>query len=285
MATMSDSRSGIESSAAVRSFGITDRGRVRPSNEDHFLISELTKTMRILQTSLSDPLAEQGAEQGHVFLVADGMGGHAAGEKASALAVAAVEQFTLNHLKWFFRPDGPDAKRVLADFQAALREADSRLIEEQAQHPELKGMGTTLTMAYQLNWQLCVLHVGDSRAYVYRDSQLHQLTEDHTLTAQLVRMGQLNAEEAGRHQLRKVITNVVGGDTAGIHVEAQALELQPKDRVLLCSDGLTDMLSNDEITAVLDALSDPELACHTLVERANDAGGRDNITVIIARFD
>ena len=166
-----------------------------------------------------------------MFLVADGMGGHAAGEKASALAVAAVEQFTLNHLKWFFRPDGPDAQRVLADFQAALRQADSRIIEEQAQHPELKGMGTTLTMAYQLNWQLCVLHVGDSRAYVYRDSQLHQLTQDHTLTAQLVRMGQLNAEEAGRHQLRKVITNVVGGDTAGIHVEAQALELQPGDRV------------------------------------------------------
>jgi protein phosphatase len=98
-------------------------------------------------------------------------------------------------------------------------------------------------------------------------------------------MGQLNAEEAGRHQLRKVITNVVGGDTAGIHVEAQALELQPNDRVLLCSDGLTEMMSNDEITAVLDALSDPELACRTLVERANDAGGRDNITVVIALFE
>ena len=285
MATITGTHSGTASPTAIRSYGVTDRGRVRKSNEDHFLIAELTKTIRIAQTSLEEPMAEQGADQGHVFLVADGMGGHAAGEKASALAVAAVEQFTLNHLKWFFRPDGPDAQRVLADFQAALRQADSRIIEEQAQHPELKGMGTTLTMAYQLNWQLCVLHVGDSRAYVYRDSQLHQLTQDHTLTAQLVRMGQLNAEEAGRHQLRKVITNVVGGDTAGIHVEAQAPELQPGDRVLLCSDGLTEMMSNDEITAVLDALSDPEVACHTLVERANDAGGRDNITVVIAAFE
>jgi len=273
-----------ESPASVRSFGITDRGRVRAVNEDQFLIAELTKTIRIAQTSLTEPLAEQSAEQGHVFLVADGMGGHAAGEKASALAVAAVEQFTLNQLKWFFHPDGPDAQRVLSEFQAALQHADSRIFEAQAEDPQLKGMGTTLTMAYQLNWQLCVLHVGDSRAYVYRDGELHQLTEDHTVTAHLVRIGQLKPEEAERHQLRNVITNVVGGDRIGIQVEAQALELQPGDRILLCSDGLTEMLSNDEIVAVLDALDDPESACTTLVERANDAGGRDNITVLIAAF-
>ena len=286
MTTARASRNGVvDAPTAVRSFGLTDRGRVRADNEDQFLIAELTKTMRIAQTSLSEPLVEQGAEQGHVFLVADGMGGHAAGEKASALAIAAVEQFTVNQLKWFFRPDGPDAQRVLADFQAALQQADSRIIEAQAGNPQLKGMGTTLTMAYQLNWQLCVVHVGDSRAYVYRDGDLHQLTHDHTLTAHLVRIGQLRPEEAQRHQLRKVITNVVGGDTVGIQVEAQALELQPRDRILLCSDGLTEMLTNDEISAVLDALDDPESACTTLVERANDAGGRDNVTVIVAAFD
>jgi PPM family protein phosphatase len=286
MAMTSETRNQVaDAPTAVRSFGITECGRVRKSNEDQFLIAELTKTLRISQTSLSEPLAEHGAEQGHVFLVADGMGGHAAGEKASALAVAAVEQFTLNQLKWFFRPDGPDAQRVLGDFQAALRQADARIMEAQARHPELKGMGTTLTMAYQLNWQLCVLHVGDSRAYVHRDGELHQLTQDHTITAQLVRMGQLNAEEAERHRLRKVITNVVGGDQAGIQVEAQALELKPADRILLCSDGLTEMLSNDEIATVLDAVEAPQLACRTLVERANDAGGRDNITVVIAAFE
>lgn len=284
MATVHDSRNAVEAPVRVRAFGITDRGRVRANNEDQFLIAELTKTMRICQTSLSEPLAEHGAEQGHVFLVADGMGGHAAGEKASALAVAAIEQFTLNQLKWFFRPDGPDAQRVLGDFQAALQQADSRIIEAQAENPQLKGMGTTLTMAYQLNWQLCVLHVGDSRAYVFRDGELHQLTHDHTLTAHLVRMGQLKPEDAERHQLRKVITNVVGGDQVGIQVEAQALDLQPGDRVLLCSDGLTEMCANDEIAAVLDGLDDPEGACTALVERANDAGGRDNITVLVAAF-
>src|SRR5205814_10521933 len=114
-----------------------------------------------------------------------------AGEQASAIAVAAIEQFTLNRIKWFFHADGSDAQRVLTDFQAALRQADSQIIEEQAQHPELKGMGTTLTLADQLEGQLCVVHVGDSRAYVYREEELHQLTQDHTVTADLVRMGQL----------------------------------------------------------------------------------------------
>src|SRR5262249_39774862 len=99
-----------------------------------------------------------------------------------------------------------------------------------------------------------------------------------------VRMGQLKAEEAERHQLRKVITNVVGGVEQGIRVEAQAVELQRGDRILLCSDGLTEMVSSDEIGSVLDAFDDPEGACRTLVERANDAGGRDNVTVIVAAF-
>ena len=282
MPALNDATTELKAQPVIRSFGITDSGRVRESNEDQFLIAELTKTMRIRQTSLSEPMAQRGEEQGHVFLVADGMGGHAAGERASALAVAAVEQFTLNRLKWFFHPDGQDAKRILADFQTALRHADTRLIEEQAQHPELKGMGTTLTMAYQLDWMLCVLHVGDSRAYVYRDGELHQLTQDHTVTADLVRAGHLRPEEAAQHRLRKVITNVVGGDQAGIQVEAQALELQPGDRILLCSDGLTEMVSNDEIAATLEAHDDPELACRVLVTRANEAGGRDNITIIIA---
>jgi len=240
--------------------------------------------MCIVQTSLSEPMAQHGEVQGHVFLVADGMGGHAAGEQASALAVAAIEQFTLNRLKWFFHPDGPDAQRVLTDFQTALRQADTRIMEEQAQHPELKGMGMTLTLAYQLGWQLCVVHVGDSRAYVYRDSELHQITHDHTVTADLVRQGALRPEEALRHRLRKVITNVVGGEQAGIQVEAQALDIQPRDRILLCSDGLTEMVSDDEMASILDAFDDPEQTCRTLVERANDAGGRDNVTVIVAAF-
>lgn len=270
---------------AVKAFGITHQGRVRPSNEDQFLIAELTKAMRIWQTSLPEPKAQFGEERGHLFLVADGMGGHRAGEQASALAVVAIEQFTLNTFKWFFQSDGPEAQRVLTQFQAALRQADARILEEAAEHPELRGMGTTLTLAYHLGAQLCVVHVGDSRAYVYEDDELHQVTHDHTITAELVRRGELRPEQAAQHRLRHVITNVVGGTEAGIYVEAHALEVHAGDRLLLCSDGLTEMLTKEAIAATLRAEPDPEAACTRLLAQANEAGGRDNITVLIVRFD
>ena len=270
---------------AVTVFGITDKGRVRPSNEDQFVVAELTKTMHILHTSLPEPKTQFGSEQGHLFLVADGMGGARAGEQASALAVVAIEQFTLNTFRWFFHSGGPEAQAVLAQFQTALRQADARILEEAAEHPELSGMGTTVTMAYHLDAQLCVVHVGDSRAYMYEDGELHQVTEDHTVTADMVRRGDLQPEEVARHKLRHLITNVIGGNEALRYVEAHALQVQAGDRLLLCSDGLTEMLTNEAIAAALREEPDPEAACKKLVAQANEAGGRDNVTVLIVRFD
>ena len=269
----------------MKAFGITDKGRARPANEDQFLIAELTKAMRIWQTSLPETRTQFGEEHGHLFLVADGMGGHRGGEEASTLAVVAIQQFTLNTLKWFFEPNRQEAQRVLAEFQTALRQADARVRSEAAEHEELSGMGTTVTMAYHLDAQLCVMHVGDSRAYVFRGGQLHQLTRDHTFTADLVRSGAIQQDEVARHPLRHVITNVVGGNDVGVNVEAHALEVQPGDCLLLCSDGLTEMLNHDAIAATLRAEPDPEPAARQLVAQANDAGGRDNITVVIVRFD
>jgi protein phosphatase len=269
----------------VKAFGVTDTGRMRPTNEDQFLCAELTKTMRIWQTTLPEPKAQFGGERGHLFLVADGMGGAGAGDQASALAVVAIEHFTLNTLKWFFDSNGPDAQRVLKQFQTALRQADARILEKAAEHPELHGMGTTVTMAFHLDSQLCVVHVGDSRAYLYGDGELCQLTHDDTLMAEMVRQGALQPEQVAHHRLRHVITNVVGGTEAVVNVEAHALEVHAGDRLLLCSDGLTEMVSDDAIAAILGAVVDPEAACTKLVAQANDAGGPDNITVLIARFD
>ena len=269
----------------VTAFGLTDTGRVRPANEDQFLIAELTKTMRIRHTSLAEPKLLQGDERGHLFLVADGMGGHRAGEQASALAVLAIEQFTLNTFKWFFHADGADAQRVLTQFQTALREADSRILEESAENPDLSGMGTTLTLAYYLDAQLCVVHVGDSRAYMFANDALRQVTHDDTLVADMVSRGTLQPEDVKRHHLRNVITNVVGGNEALVNVEAHALTVSAGDRLLLCSDGLTEMLSNDAIAAALRAEPDPEAVCRKLVAQANEAGGRDNITALVVRFD
>ncbi|MFN2445545.1 MAG: PP2C family serine/threonine-protein phosphatase [Vicinamibacterales bacterium] len=269
----------------VTAFGITDKGKVRPTNEDQFLIAELTKAMRVWQTSLPEPKVQVADERAHLFLVADGMGGHRAGERASALAVVAIEQFTLNTFKWFLNANGADAQRVLAQFQSALRQADTRIREEAAEHPELSGMGTTVTMAFHLDTQLCIVHVGDSRAYVYRDGELHQLTEDHTLTADMVRSGALRPDQVAGHRLRHVITNVVGGDEPGVDVEARVFEVQAGDRLLLCSDGLTEMVTNEAIAATLEEEPTPEGAAKKLLSQANAGGARDNVTLLIARFD
>ncbi len=269
----------------VKTFGITDTGTVRKTNEDQFLIAELTKAMRVWQTSLPEPKLQVGEERAHLFLVADGMGGHQAGERASALVVVAMEQFTLNTFKWFFSSNSTDAHRVLAQFQSALSRADASMIEEAAEHPELSGMGTTVTMALHLDRQLCVVHVGDSRAYLYRGGELHQLTQDHTLMADMVRSGALRPDQVAGHHLRHVITNVVGGTELGVTVEARAFEVQAGDLLLLCSDGLTEMVTNEAIAATLAAEPAPEVAAKKLVGQAKDGGGRDNITVLIVRFD
>jgi PPM family protein phosphatase len=269
----------------VKAFGITDRGKVRPTNEDQFLIAELTKAMRVWQTSLPEPKLQVSEEHAHLFLVADGMGGHRAGERASALAVVAIEQFTLNTFKWFFGSNNTEAQKVLAQFQSAFSQADASILKEAAEHPELSGMGTTVTMAFHVGSQLCVVHVGDSRAYLYRDRALHQLTQDHTLMADMVRSGALRPDQVAGHSLRHVITNVVGGQELGVHVEARAFELQAGDRLLLCSDGLTEMIPNEAIAATLNAEPVPEVAAKKLLAQANDGGARDNITLVIVQFD
>jgi protein phosphatase len=269
----------------VRTFGLTDPGRVRPSNEDQFLVAELTKAMRVQYASLPQPKTQYAEERGYLFIVADGMGGHAAGEQASALAVQSIEAFALNTLKWFFRLKGPDGQDVLKEFQTALQEADARICREAAQHTELAGMGTTVTMAYNFGSRLFLVHVGDSRCYLFRASQLHRLTHDHTLVEEMIRLGRLQPEEAGHHRLRHVITNVVGGHEPGVQVECHRIELESDDTVLLCSDGLTKMVPDDRISAVLQSDHEPQTACEYLVAEANERGGKDNVTVIVARFE
>src|SRR5262249_15672269 len=173
---------------AVRTFGQTDRGKVRPVNEHHFLVAELSRTLLVRQTSLPQPPSRhaphpppqppprQARSRGHVLLVADGMGGHAAGEVASALTVETVEAFVLELLRRFSNLQASDEHGVISDLREAVRQADDRLLAEADLHPELTGMGTTLTLAFASGTRLFVIHAGDSRAYLFRGGQLHRLT-------------------------------------------------------------------------------------------------------------
>src|SRR5262249_41125376 len=160
------------------------------------------------------------------FIVADGMGGARGGEQASALAVGAMEEFLLNALRWLLALDGSEESSVLRDFKAAIRSADARGCEVAANNPGLEGMGTTLTMAYSHDGDLFVAHAGDSRCYLYRNAELQQLTQDHTLVQYLVESGILTPEKAASHDLRHVITNVVGGPSPGVRAEVHRMRLE-----------------------------------------------------------
>jgi PPM family protein phosphatase len=269
----------------VRSFGKTDPGRVRKSNEDQFFIAELARTMWVHQTSLPQPQTQHGSHRAHVFLVADGMGGANAGEVASALTVNTVVAYILNILKRFSNLRSTEEEGVQQEFETALQQAHAKLVEETAGHPELSGMGTTFTMAFTSNWKLFVVHAGDSRCYLFRGRQLKQLTSDHTVAGELVRRGVIAPEQAARHMYRHVVTNVVGGTSPGIRVEVQRADLKPDDTLLLCTDGVSDMVPAERMAAILHADSNPQTACTRLITEANAQGGKDNVTAIVARFD
>jgi protein phosphatase len=269
----------------VTSFGLTDRGRTRPVNEDQFLIAELAKALQVRQSSLNQPKVQYSSGRGYLFAVADGMGGHAGGQRASALAIDQIESFMLETLRQFVCCEGQDRKELPADLSEALGQADARVCAEARRHPELHGMGTTLTMAYSCENELFIVHVGDSRAYLLRAGVLHRLTHDHTMAQEMVRMGVLQAAEVAHHQWRHVITNAVGGNEPGVKVEVHKVRLEPGDCLLLCTDGLTEMVSDEEITALLQAAGEPREVCERLVARANERGGKDNITAVVARYD
>ena len=165
-----------------------------------------------------------------------------------------------------------------------MLQADARIFEEAAGHPDMFGMGTTLTLALAIDWRLFIAHVGDTRCYLYSQNQLQQLTQDHTMVADMVRVGEMSAKDAARHPLRHAMTNVVGGNEPGVQGEVHKLDLEPGDILLICSDGLTEMLADEHIAAVIASDPDPKSICERLVADANQQGGTDNITVVVSVF-
>jgi len=265
--------------------GLTDRGKARENNEDQFLIARLLKAMQVFRSSLpEDGKTRLAGEEGFLMIVADGMGGVAAGERASALAVATVEEFILNAFHWFLHLGEREENALLTELRHALERADRTVIERARQDPRLMGMGTTLTMAYSVGADLFVVHAGDTRAYLFREGVLEQLTTDHTVAQKLVESGLMTAEKARQSTRRNVLTNVIGGPDPGVSAEIHKLVLRDGDWLMLCSDGLTGPVGDDQIAQVLAEADDPETACRRLVDRALNAGGRDNVTVLAARY-
>lgn len=231
--------------------GATDVGRVREANEDDYLVG------------------------GSVVAVADGMGGHLAGEVASATALQSIEPLDGQAFE--------DGEQALAALRDAVVEANRIVSTMAAEDASYRGMGTTLTAAMVIGRCLHLAHVGDSRAYLLRHGDFSQITDDHTLVQHLIDEGQLTREEAATHPQRSIITRAIGVSTE-VDVDAVSVELEEGDQVLLCSDGLTGVVDDGRIADELRSGDDADATLQRLVSAANDGGGPDNITVVLLRY-
>jgi protein phosphatase len=239
--------------------GCTDRGMLRANNEDAFQCCR---------------------EQG-IFVVCDGMGGAAAGEIASRMAAESVSKALCRTGE---RPP-LDGEGIEVAMIAAIEDANRKIFERSQLDSGYQGMGTTIVMAYVTEDGAHVAHVGDSRCYLWRQGRLDLLTQDHSLVSEQIRLGQLSPEEAETSPYRNVITRALGTE-ASVMAEYRRLQLEKGDLILLCSDGLTRELSDASIASLVEqaAGGDLEQVCRKLVNRAKEAGGRDNITCVLVRI-
>jgi serine/threonine protein phosphatase PrpC len=285
-ASSRESKLCLESMVKVDFGALSHAGKVRKNNEDHFLVARLGRSVEPLMTNmLAGQLPERLAEYGYGMLVADGMGGAAAGEVASQMAVNLLVKLIIDTAKWGRRIDEQEAKALMERLENYYNAIHSELVRQGEIDPSVTGMGTTLTVAYSFCSDLFVAHVGDSRAYLIREGRLRQLTRDHTVAQKLADDGDIPQEAVTKHRLRHVLTNVLGGHSSPLVTEIQQFQLTDRDRLLLCSDGLTDMVDDAAIAAILQKIESSQEACEKLLELALNAGGKDNITIVLARYD
>jgi serine/threonine protein phosphatase PrpC len=259
----------------LKVFGRTDVGQIRDHNEDNFVVADLALGSRDI---LDPEHAQLVGDRGMLLGVCDGMGGAAAGEVASQLAVDMIYQ------RMVAGEPPADRNELAARLVAAIEAAGARIFAEAKADRTRRGMGTTSTAAALLDDHLFLGQVGDSRGYLLRGEKLVQVTRDQSLANQLIEAGQLTEEEAETFEHSNIILQALG-TTDSVQVDLTYVELKRGDVLMLCSDGLSGMIRNEEIREVLRSYPDPAEACRELTDRANQAGGHDNITVVVARFE
>lgn len=267
----------LQDGTHVSVFARTDLGQTRDHNEDTFLVANLTTDEIELTPEVQE---HQVGERGSFIMVADGMGGAAAGELASSMAAAEI----LAYLRKVWRADAEPSGHLFARrLREAVEHANARIHGYAVAHADVRGMGTTVTAAAILGPDLYLAQIGDSRAYLIRKGEATQLTRDQSLTQRLVEAGELTEEEAERSERRNIILQALGPDPE-IRVDVSHQLLRRGDVVVLCSDGLSGVVRRDEIAEAVARHRDLQQLCEVLVTEANKRGGPDNITVVAARF-
>jgi PPM family protein phosphatase len=264
-------------------FGVTDIGRRRSTNQDHFLISSLHKTMEIFGTSL--PNAEgidlTSPAIGYFLMVADGVGGTAGGGEASSMTLENLARYITQTMKSFYGRDLDEEAAFISELADSVGEIHERILEEGRGPDGFEGMASTLTMAIVVWPKAYVVQVGDSRCYQLRAGELVQITRDQTMAQELADEGVITPEQAEKSQLSNVLSSAIGGPKASPDITVLSLEFD--DTLLLCSDGLIKHVSDEEIRAALDTDDRSELICKKLINSALLGGGTDNVTVVVGR--
>lgn len=278
--------STLAATVKVEVGGLSHTGKVRVINEDHFFIARLNRDQETVLTNLpEDDVPEYFRESGYAMVVADGMGGAARGEVASRLAISTLAHLGLQFGRWNLRINEKVAREVTERAERFLQRVGEAVIEEGRSDPSLTGMGTTLTGAFSAGSDLFVASIGDSRAYLFRRGRLLQLTRDQTYAQLLADIGQIPQHEVSTHHLHHVLTDAIGIGTGKVNVKIRHLPLLDEDQVLLCTDGLTEMVDEEEIAGVLFKGRPAQETCQTLVDLALEHGGGDNVTVVLAKYE
>lgn len=262
----------------VHVFGRTDVGRTREHNEDAFLVVDLSTDNASLQPEVR---THRTGQRGSLFMVADGLGGAAAGEIASELAVNTVYEELRE--QWV-HGERTDPEAFAAAIKRAAETANGRIFSYALEHPEYRGLGTTATIAGLLGDTLYVAQVGDSRGYLIRDGVARQITKDQSLMQRLIEAGELTPDEAERSERRNIILQALGPEPA-VKIDLTFQKLRRGDTLVLCTDGLSGLVRKEEIAEVVMRQPDLTEVCRELIDRANENGGPDNITVIAVRFE
>ena len=275
-------------SASVRvEIGVrSHRGKVRQFNEDHYLVLRLGRYQETLSTSLVNAdLPSRLDEFGYALLVADGLGGTGSGAVASRLALSTLAHIALHFGQWNLRIDAQTAAEVVERAEWFYRRVDEAVTRHGQTQPALSGMATTLTAAYSAGNDLFVAHVGHSRAYLFRDGALTQLTRDQTVQRQVNDTGRPAPVDRGTRDLRHILTDTIGGPSGVPLIHVEHFRLMNGDIVLLCTDGLTDMVPDAEIADVLALRRQPDEQCQALIDAALAAGGEDNLTALLGQYE
>jgi protein phosphatase len=263
----------------------THPGKIRENNEDHYIIAKFNRNITpILSNIPADEIPGPPEEATYGMVIADGMGGQVGGEIASRTAIQILMHLVLKAPKWAIKMNEQEAHELMERASRYFKKIDSALTQKSKNEPALAGMGTTLTAAYNTGREVFIVHVGDSRAYLFRRGELFQITRDQTVAQALADAGSIKREEVSSHPLRHMLTNAIGYRAGQIEADIQEVRLLDGDLLLLCTDGLTEMVNDAAITKVLTQTTSPSEACNNLVDLALENGGKDNVTVLIASY-